>query len=93
MTEAEKDAWILSQAKILPDFKQENFYKSICGTKKVINGHFHNDWEYEFYDPDNAMSFISSVIRGCHDLVVLEYFLEIILYFSWHKPKEIQVIM
>ena len=36
MTEAEKDAWILSQAKILPDLKQEDFYKSICGTKKVI---------------------------------------------------------
>ena len=65
MTEAEKDAWILSQAKILPDFKQEDFYKSICGTKKVIN---------EFYDPDNAMNFVSSVIRGCHDLVVLEEF-------------------
>ena len=37
MSEAEKDAWILSQAKILPDFKQEDFYKSICGTKKVIS--------------------------------------------------------
>ena len=107
MTEAEKDAWILSQAKILPDFKQEDFYKSICGTKKVINmperseitgffekvrngdvvveyethyvefddyGHFHDDWEQEFHDPDNAMSFILSVIRGCHDLVVLEEF-------------------
>ena len=107
MTEAEKDEWILSQAKILSDFKQEDFYKSICGTKKVIHmperteitgfcdkvrngdivveyethyvefddyGHFHDDWEHEFYDPDNAMSFISSVIRGCHDLVVLEEF-------------------
>ena len=107
MMEAEKDAWILSQAKILPDFRQEDFYKSICGTKKVINmperseitgfcekvkrgdvvveyvthyvafdeyGHFHDDWEHEFYDPDNAMSFMSSVIRGCHDLVILEEF-------------------
>ena len=35
--EAEKDAQILWQAKILPNFKQEKFYKSICGTKKVIN--------------------------------------------------------
>ena len=37
MTPAEKDAWILAQAKILPEGKQEDFYKSICGTKKVIN--------------------------------------------------------
>lgn len=37
-------------------------------------GHFHDDWEHEYYDPDNAMGFISSVIRGCHDLVVLEEF-------------------
>ena len=107
MTEADKDEWILSQAKILPDFKQEDFYKSICGTKKVIHmpehseitgfcenvksgdvvveyethyvefddyGHFHDDWEHVFHDPDNAMGFISSVIRGCHDLVILEEF-------------------
>ena len=105
MTEAEKDSWILSQAKILPTWKQEDFYKSICGTKKVINmperdeliafcekvrngdisvvyethyvefddyGHFHDDWEHDFYDPKHAMSFISSVIKGCHDLIVLE---------------------
>ena len=37
MTEQEKDAWILSQAKILPEWEQEDFYKSICGTKKVIH--------------------------------------------------------
>ena len=105
MTETEKDAWILSQAKILPTGKQEDFYKSICGTKKVINmpdrdeitafiekvrngdisveyethyvefddyGHYHDDWEYDFYDPEHAMSFISSVIRGCHDLIILK---------------------
>lgn len=105
MTEKEKDAWILSQAKILSEWKQEDFYKSICGTKKIINmperdeikafcekvrsgdisveyethyvefddyGHFHDDWEHDFYDPDHAMSFISSVIKGCHDLIVLE---------------------
>ncbi len=107
MTEAEKDAWILSQAKILPEWKREDFYKSICGTKKVIDmperseinefckkvgngdivveyethyvefddfGHFHDDWEHDFYDPHHAMSFISSVIKGCHDLIVLEEF-------------------
>lgn len=105
MTEAEKDSWILSQAKILPTWEQEDFYKSICGTKKVINmperdeitafcekvkngdisveyethyvefddyGHFHDDWEHDFYDPKHAMSFVSSVIKGCHDLIVLE---------------------
>lgn len=105
MTEAEKDDWIISQAQILPEWKQEDFYRSVCGTKKVIDmpdrkgitefckkvrngdivveyethyvefddhGYFHDDWEYDFYDPDHAMSFISSVIRGCHDLIVLE---------------------
>ena len=30
MTEKEKDEWIISQAKILPVWKQEDFYKSIC---------------------------------------------------------------
>ena len=105
MTEAEKDLWIISQAKILPTWEQEDFYKSICGTKKVINiperneitafcekvrngdipveyethyvefddyGHFHDDWKHDFYDPNHAMGFISSVIKGCHDLIVLE---------------------
>lgn len=105
MTEQEKDAWILSQAKILPEWEQEDFYKSICGTKKIIHmperseieefcmkvkngdisveyethyvefdnyGHFHDDWEYDFYDPDHAMSFLSTVFHGCHDLIVLE---------------------
>ena len=109
MTEAEKDLWILSQAKILPTWEQEDFYKSICGTKKIINmpehdeitafcekvrngdiyveyethyvefddhGHFHDDWEHVIYDPKHAMSFISSVIRGCHDLIVLEEYEE-----------------
>lgn len=37
MTEKEKDEWIISQAKILPVWKQEDFYKSICGIKKVID--------------------------------------------------------
>ena len=35
-------------------------------------GHYHDDWEHDFYDPNHAMSFISSVIKGCHDLIVLE---------------------
>lgn len=105
MTPTEKDAWILEQAKILPEWKQEDFYKSICGTKKIIDmpergeitefckkvrngdiiveyethyvefddyGHFHDDWEHDFYDPARAMSFILSVVKGCHDLIVLE---------------------
>lgn len=104
MTEQEKDAWILSQAKILPEWEQEDFYKSVCGTKKIIHmpelseidefcrkakngdisveyethyvefddcGYFHDDWEYDFYDPDHAMIFLSSVFQGCHDLIVL----------------------
>lgn len=105
MTEKEKDAWILSQAKIFPAWQHEDFYKSITGTKRVINmpekgeissfcnkvregdifveyethyvefddyGHFHDDWEYDFYDSKHAMRFISSVVAGCHDLIILE---------------------
>ena len=105
MTSDEKDVWILDQAKVLPEWKQEDFYKSICGIKKVINmperseitefckkvgngdiaveyethyiefddyGHFHGDWEYDFYDPDHAMGFVTSVVAGCHDLIILE---------------------
>ena len=105
MTEKEKDAWILSQAKILSERKQEDFYKSICGTKIIINmpdqneikafcekvkigditveyethyvefddyGHFIDDWEEIFHDPAHAMSFVSSVIDGCHALIILE---------------------
>ena len=105
MTPDEKDTWILAQAKTLPEWKQEDFYKSICGDKKVMDmperdaidefcekvrngdivlqyethyvefddyGHFHDDWEHVFYDPDHAMTFVLSVIRGCHDLIVLE---------------------
>lgn len=105
MTEQEKDAWILSQAKILPEWEQEDFYKSVCGTKKIIHmpeiseidefcmkvengdisieyethyvefddyGHFHDDWEQDFHDPAHAMTFLSSVFNGCHDLIILE---------------------
>ena len=107
MTETEKDAWILSQAKLLPECRQEDFYKCICGTKKVMDmperdeiiqfckkvrnedravlyethyvefddyGHFHDEWEHDFYDPENAMGFLSSVFQGCHDLILLEEF-------------------
>lgn len=105
MNEAQKDKWILSQAKILPAGKRDDFYKSLCGTKKVMNmpdldeieafcrkaekeqitigyltyyaefddeGHYRDDWEEEYYDTNNTMPFISSVIRGCHDLIVLK---------------------
>lgn len=105
MSEDEKDAWILTQAKILPDWKQDAFYKSICGTKKVMDmpdtdkikefcekvrnedicvqyethyvefdeyGHFIDDWIHYYHDPEHAMDFIESVIRGCHDMIVLE---------------------
>lgn len=105
MSEKEKDAWIISQAKISPEWRQEDFYKSICGVKKIIDmperqeiddfcekvrngeiavqyethyvefddyGYFHDDWEHEFHDPAHAMTFLTSIVRGCHDLVVLE---------------------
>ena len=36
MSEKEKDAWIISQAKIVSGKNQEDFYKSLCGAKKVI---------------------------------------------------------
>ena len=37
MTSDEKDDWILAQSKILPEWRREDFYKSICGSKKVID--------------------------------------------------------
>ena len=37
MTEEEKDQWILTQAKLLSEHKQESFYQSICGKKMVMN--------------------------------------------------------
>ena len=37
MTEEAKDQWILTQARILPEHKQEDFYQSICGKKVVMN--------------------------------------------------------
>ncbi len=105
MTEEEKDAWFLSQMKLLAAREQENYYKSMCGVKKVTYmpeyseiadfcdkvhngyialeyethyvefdefGHFHDDWEYDFYDPHCAMRFVTSVVDGCHDLIRLE---------------------
>ena len=36
MSEKEKDAWIISQAKLVSGKTQEDFYKSLCGAKKVI---------------------------------------------------------
>ena len=35
-------------------------------------GHFHDDWEHIFHDPSGVGMFLSSVIDGCHDLVLLE---------------------
>lgn len=104
MTEEEKDQWILTQARLLPEYKQEDFYQSICGKKMVMNmpgldeiaafcdrvecgeivmqyeahyikfdgfGHSRNCWEHDFYDPGHAMNFVSSVLQGCHDLIIL----------------------
>lgn len=86
MSEEEKTEWIITQARLTAEWKQEDFYKSICGTKSIIDmpekekideycqnvlngtivlqyethyvefddyGHFHDDWEHEFYDPSN----------------------------------------
>ena len=30
MSEKEKETWILEQVKILPEWQQEDFYRSIC---------------------------------------------------------------
>lgn len=37
MTEAEKDAWILTQAKLIPADKQDDFVLSLTGKKAVFN--------------------------------------------------------
>lgn len=104
MTEEAKDQWILTQARLLPEHKQEDFYQSICGKKVVMNmpgldeiaafcdrvergeivmqyethyiefddfGDYHDEWEHDFHDPDHAMNFVSSVLHGCHDLIIL----------------------
>ena len=34
-------------------------------------GDYHDEWEHDFHDPDHAMNFVSSVLRGCHDLIIL----------------------
>lgn len=36
MTEEEKDAWIISQAKTTSEYRQEDFYKSLCGKKRIL---------------------------------------------------------
>lgn len=35
-------------------------------------GYYHDDWEQFYHDPSGAMNFLSTVFRGCHDLVILE---------------------
>lgn len=34
-------------------------------------GDYHDEWEHDFHDPDHAMNFVSSVLHGCHDLIIL----------------------
>lgn len=105
LSEKEKDSWIISQAKLTPEWRQDDCYKSICGIKKVMYtpeqqeidefcvkvqrgeivveyethyvefddfGHYHDDWEQIYHDPNDAMSTVSAIIRRCHDLVILE---------------------
>ena len=37
MSLEEKDAWILTQAKLISNYKQNDFLMSLSGTKKIIN--------------------------------------------------------
>ena len=74
MTETEKDAWILSQAKILPTGKQEDFYKSICGTKKVIN----------MPDRDEITAFIEKVRNGDISVEYETHYVEFDDYGHYH---------
>ena len=37
-----------------------------------FSGNYIGDWEVWYNDPENAMSFLDCVFRGCHDLIVLE---------------------
>ena len=37
MSLEEKDAWILTQAKLISNYKQNDFLLSLSGTKKIIN--------------------------------------------------------
>ncbi len=109
MTEEEKDSWIMSQARITSEYRQEDFYKSLCGRKrilympeikeifdfcnKVMNreivieyethyvefddmGYYCDDWKQIYHDPSGAFSFIGTVFKGCHDLVILEEYEE-----------------
>ncbi|MBN2852822.1 MAG: hypothetical protein JXQ23_08825 [Clostridia bacterium] len=36
------------------------------------SGSYYGDWDIQYNDPLNAMSFLKCVFRGCHDLILLE---------------------
>jgi len=61
----------------------ENFCKKVrCGEiyleyethylKFDASGRYYGDWDIQYNDPLNAMTFLQGVFRGCHDLILLE---------------------
>ena len=60
MTEKEKDAWIISQAKTTSEYRQEDFYKSLCGKKRIIY----------MPEPEEIYAFCDKVLNG---EIVVEY--------------------
>lgn len=43
---------------------------------EFLEGCYYGDWDMWYNDPLGAFSFLNSVLRGCHDLVVLEEYCE-----------------
>lgn len=104
MPEAKKDAWILSQVKLLSESQQEGILLSLSGEKKIIdmpmydeinkfcerveNGEIYFEYETHYYEFDDdgrymddwkiwhndvfgAIPFLDRVFAGCHDLMCL----------------------
>ncbi|MGD9568633.1 MAG: hypothetical protein AB7V48_09940 [Sedimentibacter sp.] len=104
MSETEKNKWILAQAKLLKESKQQGFLMSLSGEKKIIympsqreieefcekvergeifveyethyyefddNGRYMDDWKIWHNDSLEAFPFLNKVLRGCHDLLIL----------------------
>lgn len=111
MSGREKDAWILSQAKLYPENRQEEILLSLSGKKKIIdmpmydeinefcerveNGDIYFEYETHYYEFDNdgrymddwkvwhndvfgAISFLDGVFAGCHDLMCLEEYEDVV---------------
>lgn len=92
MTEAEKDAWIISQAKITAKYRQEDFYKCLCGKKrslympefeeidafcgKVRNGEIVVEYETHYMEFDEFGHYIDDWVQTYHDPSRAFYFIE-----------------